>query len=354
VASRDAALSRPKLKKSRRKALRAADARIAEFVRERAAARAAQTKALEEHIVKLAREALEVHAQLEAALARPTMTLALPAQAPLAAPATSVSVALESASRSGVISMSFAWQRRPPQQRLRPRVAYPEAPGPDRLNDGEWMAAFGGTDVCAREQQILRVSVESVESTAPYPLVFSLCGVDNRAGRTLMRLPAYDGTLGVPPGITSIGSLELFRARRVAPYIIDFTVASVSADNEHYIVPASSKLGEFITVNLERLQAEPAIEFMRGRSLYIITKKLFTDIQCMYRESMPDITSIVQLRDIEGRLRRGDLTGSMVNAEFASTDELRGMSRLEREFADARPHEVRIDLRVDILDCARA
>jgi hypothetical protein len=283
----------------------------------------------------------------------------------------------EKNSLSAVLQFSFTWRKPPTEAETallkaaaakagKPYVAenISKAPMPVRFDVETLNRAFGGKINFAKEQYLLAAYIESAHSSAPYPLNFTLHGVQ---GKPLTRVTSNDGTaatMTLHPQTTWTSEQLVYRMSNVdAESLYTFGNVDLKAEVEAltrpagtttYFVPASRFIGKMIAANHAEISKTSTVDYVKKADLFMVEENVVADILAKFHDQVLMDLKTTDFSAIEGVLTRADRADSQ-SKEFADASDAAGIvpTRTALEAVHSQKNLVTVNVRLHAIDPAK-
>jgi len=284
----------------------------------------------------------------------------------------------EKNSLSAVLQYSFSFRKPLSEKELARKKAddpayVPEnvsaAPIPVSFDAATLSKAFGGKVDFTRPQYLLKMYVEEgSHSTAPYPINFTMEGVQ---GKALHRVFANDGTAATvtfAPAATLASEKCVYELAGIdAKSLYSFGNIDLEAEMEA-VLPMPNKpgmvlvqgnrfLGNVIKTNLKDINKslakakKPSVVWMPETEMYMISRSVIKDVVKSFHEQVVSRMKTTDFTAITGVLSRGDRALSAQSRPFADASDAPGLgSKAARDAAHAAMHQVTVNVRMHVID----
>jgi len=281
----------------------------------------------------------------------------------------------ESKSLQSTAVFTFTWRKQPTDKEVsvkksaaeRAGKVYeadntPTAPEPVSFSVPTLNRMFGGKIDFSKDQYLLSAHIESAHSTAPYPLDFTLHGVQGQAIEREFSSDGTAATLTLLPNTTWTGDLEIFRLRDVnvknlykhgnADMKSELEALVPLDDSSIMLVPPNRTLGKILKRNQKRLLKGGELELIPVINMYAVDESLIVKVLEDFNDQVMNDLKTTAFPDIQGTLARADRTISEADrSEFANAEDAAGIgSAAALEAAHKAKHQVTVKVRLHVID----
>jgi len=282
----------------------------------------------------------------------------------------------EKKSLSAVLAFSFSWRKEPSAEEVVklkkaaeaagrtyvPDTSVAAAPLPVSFDAETLNKAFGGKLNFAKEQYLLSAYIESAHSSAPYPLAFTLSGVQ---GKALHRVFSNDGTastLTLAPSQSLATEREIYRMANIDADDL-YAYGSIDLKDEissltrktgtnTYFVPAKRFLGKVLANNLEEITKTDTVEYIPKAEMYMVEEHVIADILSKFHDQVLMDLKTTDFTAIKGTISRADRTAKSA-LSFADATDAPGLGSLAaREAAHNAVQHMTVNVRFQVIDPA--
>jgi len=282
----------------------------------------------------------------------------------------------EKNSLSAVLQFSYTWRKAPSKAEVKAlkesaskagKTYVPDsvsaAPMPVRFDVETLNKAFGGKINFSKEQYLLSAYIESSHNSSPYPLNFTLKGVQ---GKALERVHSNDGsaaTATLHPQTTWTSEHEVYRMSNVDAANLyaygnvdlrdEISALTRPANTSTYFVPASRFIGKIISANIDEIQKTDPVDYVAKADMYMVEENVVADILSKFHEQVLADLKTTDFSAIEGVLTRADRPESSTQ-EFADATDAPGLgSKAAAEAAHKAVQSAVVNVRLHAIDPAK-
>jgi len=281
----------------------------------------------------------------------------------------------ESQSLSAVVQFKYTFRKKPTAEEKQAfgdsAIAdnVPVAPLDVQFDDAYWSKAFGNKiDFSKTGTYALSGYVESVYSTAPVELNWTLNGIQ---GRPVERVHSSNGqavTMSILPGMNLVTEKPLFRLKDINTKHLfkhgnlDMQAeldALVPISNSMLLVDPTRKLGKILKRNEAALFKKEdgsagELQVIPNIDMYAVHEDVLVDVLDALNDQVLSELKTTSFPDIVGTLTRADRTESEASTrEFADFSDAPGLTKAGRQAAHSTTHQVVINVRLHAIDPAK-
>jgi hypothetical protein len=284
----------------------------------------------------------------------------------------------ESGSISAVLQFPFMWRKPPSAKEVLEKQRAAKAANttyvPDTSIAGAPVAikfdaetlnqAFGGKINFAKPQYLLSAYIEEAYTSAPYPLNFTLRGVN---GKTLSRVTANDGTTSsvtLFPNTTLTKERQLHRMGDVnadnlyawgnVDMQAEFDALLPAPEHHAYLASGSRLLGKLIAANKDKLGKDKLVEYFRKGDLWLVGEDVVGEMMSKFHAQVLSDLETTDFTAIEGVLTRDVDRAPDSTADFADATDAPGISsKVAAEAAHKATHLALVNVRLHVIDPAK-
>lgn len=284
----------------------------------------------------------------------------------------------EAHSLSSVLQMSFTWRKPLSDADIvaakakaaksgKPYVAdiVPPAPLPVSFSVEALNRAFRDQVNFENPQHPLSMYIESAYSTAPYPLSFTLEGVQGQALHRVFSNDHTATTMTLMPGVMYTTERKIYSATNVDTKSL-YQFGNVDLNEEiakltkvknsnSLLAPDDCLIGKIINKNQAKIKADGhAISYDKAKKRWEVPKPVVSDILQNFHKNVLQGLKTTDFKAMVGTLARADRVTSASPADFGDATGAPGLgSQAAIDAAHAATHQVIVNLRLHLIDPAK-
>lgn len=279
----------------------------------------------------------------------------------------------EKHSKAAVMQYAFMWRKKPSSAETAAKKAAAAKDGtfyvphdvksePTAVRfDAETASKAFGVPL-DRDVYLLSAYIESAHNSSPFPVNFTLHGVQ---GKSLERVWQNDGTastLTLAPGQTWTAETPVFSMSKIDATNL-YAFGNVDLEKEvsaltrktgtkTYFVPANRFIGKIIAANLDEIRKTDTVDYVPKAEMYMVEENVIADIVSKFHEQVLQDLKTTNFAAIEGVLTRADRTPAQAKKlEFGDASDAPGIgTKAARDAAHSATHQVTVNVRYHIID----